>query len=102
MAGKRCVASPITYIDTAEGWLYLAAVLDMYARPIVGWSMADHMQATMVEQALLLALGRRLPDPGLLHHSDQGSQFTSNLIQSLLAKHHIQVSMSDVGNGYTN
>jgi len=92
----------ITYIDTDEGWLYLAAVLDMYARPIVGWSMADHMQATLVEQALLLALGRRLPDPGLLHHSDQGSQFTSNLIQSLLAKHHIQVSMSDVGNCYDN
>jgi transposase InsO family protein len=92
----------ITYIDTAEGWLYLAAVLDLYARPIVGWSMADHMQATLVEQALLMALGHRLPNPGLLHHSDQGSQFTSNLIQSLLAKHHIQVSMSDVGNCYDN
>jgi putative transposase len=92
----------ITYIETLEGWLYLAAVLDLYARPIVGWSMAAHMQATLVEQALLLALGQRLPDPGLLHHSDQGSQFTSHLIQSLLAEHGIRVSMSGVGNCYDN
>jgi transposase InsO family protein len=92
----------ITYIETLEGWLYLAAVLDLYARPIVGWSMAAHLQATLVEQALLLALGQRLPDPGLLHHSDQGSQYTSHLIQSLLAEHGIQVSMSGVGNCYDN
>ena len=92
----------ITYIETLEGWLYLAAVLDLYARPIVGWSMAPHLQAALVEQALLLALGQRLPDPGLLHHSDRGSQFTSHLIQSLLAEHGIQVSMSGVGNCYDN
>jgi len=92
----------ITYIDTLEGWLYLAGVLDLYARPIVGWAMDEHLEATLVEQALLMALGRRLPDPGLLHHSDQGSQYTSHLIQALLAKHHIQVSMSGVGNCYDN
>ena len=92
----------ITYIDTTQGWLYLALVMDLYARPIVGWSMATHMQAVLVEDALLLALGRRLPQPGLLHHSDQGSQYTSDLIQSLLAAHHIQVSMSGVGNCYDN
>ena len=92
----------ITYVDTAEGWLYLSLVMDLFARPIVGWSMAAHMQAVLVEDALLMALGRRLPDPGLLHHSDQGSQYTSELIQSLLAAHHIQVSMSGVGNCYDN
>jgi transposase InsO family protein len=92
----------ITYIDTLEGWLYLAGVLDLYARPIVGWAMDEHLEATLVERALLMALGHRLPDPGLLHHSDQGSQYTSHLIQSLLAKHHIQVSMSGVGNCYDN
>ena len=92
----------ITYIDTAEGWLYLALVMDLFARRIVGWAMADHMQAILVEDALKMALGRRLPDTDLLHHSDQGSQYTSSRVQSLLAAHHIQVSMSGVGNCYDN
>jgi putative transposase len=92
----------ITYIDTLEGWLYLAGVLDLYARPIVGWAMDEHLEASLVERALLVALGRRLPDPGLLHHSDQGSPYTSHLIQALLAKHEIQVSMRGVGNCYDN
>ncbi len=90
----------ITYIETLEGWLYLAAVLDLYARPIVGWSMDVYLDASLVEQALLMALGRRLPEPGLLHHSDRGSQYTSGLIQALLRKHHIQIGMSGVGNCY--
>jgi putative transposase len=94
--------SDITYIETNEGWLYLALVMDLFSRTIVGWSMAEHMQAELVEQALLMALGRRWPDAGLLHHSDQGSQYTSHLIQSLLATHHITVSMSGVGNCYDN
>lgn len=92
----------ITYVDTAEGWLYLALVMDLFARPIVGWSMAEHMRAVLVEDALKLAVGRRLPAPGLLHHSDQGGQYTSALVQSLLAAHHLEVSMSDVGNCYDN
>jgi putative transposase len=92
----------ITYVDTWEGWLYLALIMDLYARPIVGWSMADHLEATLVEQALLMALGRRLPEAGLVHHSDRGVQYTSHLIQSLLEKHHIQISMSGVGNCYDN
>ena len=92
----------ITYVDTAEGWLYLALVMDLFARPIVGWSMAEHMQAVLVEDALKMAVGRRLPAPGLLHHSDQGGQYTSWPVQSLLAAHHVQVSMSDVGNCYDN
>jgi len=92
----------LTYIDTFEGWLYLALVLDLFARPIVGWAMADHMRALLVEDALRMALGRRLPAPGLLHHSDQGSQYTSIQVQALLAAHHIEVSMSAVGNCYDN
>ena len=92
----------ITYIDTAEGWLYLAPVMDLFARSIVGWSMAAHMQAELVEDALKMAVGRRLPAPGLLHHSDQGVQFTSLLVQDFLAAHHIEVSMSGVGNCYDN
>jgi transposase InsO family protein len=92
----------ITYIDTAAGWLYLALVLDLFARRIVGWSMADHMRAELVEDALIMALGRRLPAPGLLHHSDQGGQYTSALVQSLLTTNHIEMSMSGVGNCHDN
>jgi putative transposase len=92
----------ITYIDTAEGWLYLALVMDLFARPIVGWSMATHLRAELVEDAFRMAVGRRLLVPGLLHHSDQGSQYTSAQIQSLLARHYIEVSMSGVGNCYDN
>ena len=64
----------ITYIRTGEGWLYLAAVQDAYSRQIVGWSMATHMRATLVVDGLKMALARRRPGPGLIHHSDQGSQ----------------------------
>lgn len=92
----------ISYIDTDEGWLYLAAVLDLYARPIVGWSMADHLRSELVEDALLMALGWRFPLDHLTHHSDRGSQYTSQLVRDLLDKHHIQVSMSGVGNCYDN
>jgi putative transposase len=92
----------ITYLETAEGWLYLAVVMDLFTRTIVGWSMADHLQATLVEQALLMAFGRRYPLGDLVHHSDRGSQYTSALIQALLADQHIQVSMSGVGNCYDN
>ncbi|MFC1960942.1 IS3 family transposase [Chloroflexota bacterium] len=92
----------ITYIATAEDWLYLALVMDLFSRFIVGWAMADHMPAELVEQALLMALGRRSPTDDLLCHSDQGSQYTSRLVQALLAVHNIQVSMSGVGNCYDN
>ena len=92
----------ITYVDTAEGWLYLALVLDLFSRGIVGWAMATHMEAVLVEDALKMALARRCPDPGLLHHSDQGSQYTSSIVQALLAARQIQASMSRVGNCYDN
>lgn len=92
----------ITYIDTDEGWLYLAAVLDLFSRAIVGCSMADHLRAELVEDALKMALGRRSLSTNLLHHSDQGSQYTSEVVQALLREHAIQVSMSGVGNCYDN
>lgn len=94
--------SDITYIETAEGWLYLASVLDLYSRKVVGWAMADHMEASLVEDALKMALQQRQPEAGLLHHSDQGRQYTSAAYQSRLANAHCQVSMSRVGNCYDN
>jgi transposase InsO family protein len=94
--------SDITYIETAEGWLYLAVVLDLFSRRIVGWAMADHMEASLVEAAWNMALAQRHPQTGLLHHSDQGRQYTSTTYQSALAASHCQVSMSRVGNCYDN
>ena len=84
----------ITYIPTREGWLYLAAVEDLYSRRVVGWSMADHLESRLVVDALELAVQRRLPDEGLLAHSDRGSQYASEHYQRLLAKHGITCSMS--------
>ena len=92
----------ITYIDTAEGWLYLALVLDLYSRMVVGWAMADHMETSLVADALAMALARRHPAAGFLHHSDQGSQYTSLAYQQTLAAHNCQVSMSRVANCYDN
>jgi putative transposase len=90
---ERWVAD-ITYIPTREGWLYLAAVEDLYARMVVGWSMADHLESRLVVDALEMAVQRRLPDAGLLAHSDRGSQYASEHYQRLLAKHGIACSMS--------
>jgi putative transposase len=84
----------ITYIPTREGWLYLAAVEDLYARRIVGWSMAEHLESRLVVDALEMAVQRRLPGEGLLGHSDRGSQYASTHYQLLLAKHGIVCSMS--------
>ncbi len=91
-----------THIPTAQGWLYLAAVLDVFSRQIVGWSMSERQQTALVEDALHMALARRCPQTGLLHHSDRGSQYASHDYQKLLAKEHIQVSMSRSGNCYDN
>jgi putative transposase len=84
----------ITYVPTREGWLYLAAVEDLYARRVVGWSMADHMDSRLVVDALEMAVQRRLPGAGLLAHSDRGSQYASDHYQLLLARHGIACSMS--------
>lgn len=92
----------ITYIDTYEGWLYLAAILDTYSRKVVGWSMSTSLHRKLVEDALEMSLGRRQIDGQLIHHSDQGSQYTSDDYLHLLAENRIQVSMSSVGNCYDN
>jgi putative transposase len=84
----------ITYIPTREGWLYLAAVEDLYSRRVVGWAMAEHMESRLAVDALAMAAQRRLPDEGLLAHSDRGSQYASEHYQRLLARHGITCSMS--------
>jgi putative transposase len=94
--------SDITYIETAEGGLYLASILDLFSRRVVGWAMADPMEASLVEDALKMALPQRQPEAGLLHHSDQGRQYTSVAYQNRLANAHCQVSMSRTGNCYDN
>jgi transposase InsO family protein len=92
----------ITYIPTAQGWLYLAAVMDLFSRRIVGWAMAAHCTEALVKQALQMALHQRRPPAGLLHHSDQGVQYTSTAYQALLAQHGLLVSLSHVGRCYDN
>lgn len=94
--------SDITYIDTAEGWLYLAVVMDLYSRRVVGWAMAEQMDAGLVEGAWQMALLNRQPPAGLLHHSDRGSQYTSETYRDQLADLECQVSMSRTGNCYDN
>jgi len=92
----------ITYIPTLEGWLYLAAILDLYTRRIVGWAMSERMTSDLTMAALKMAIYRRQPGPGLIHHSDQGSQYTDGAYQALLKDHGIQVSMNGVGSWYDN
>ena len=92
----------ITYIPTQEGWLYLAAMLDLYSRRIVGWAMSERMTETLTLRALRMALQQRRPASTLLHHSDQGRQYTSGSYQELLKNHAIQVSMNGVGTWYDN
>jgi putative transposase len=93
-AANEVWLADITYIPTREGWLYLAAVEDLYSRKVVGWSMAEHMESRLVVDALEMAVQRRLPDEGLLAHSDRGSQYASQHYQLLLARHGIACSMS--------
>lgn len=94
--------SDITYIDTSEGWLYLASVLDLYSRRVVGWAMAERMDTYLVDQALRMAWSTRRPSVGLLHHSDRGCQYTSDTYLSYLADLGCTVSMSRTGNCYDN
>jgi len=92
----------ITAIWTLEGWLYLAAVLDLHDRQLVGWAMADHMRTQLVLDALEMAVGRRQPERGLLHHSDRGSQYASHEYRGTLVRHGFQTSMSRKGNCWDN
>jgi transposase InsO family protein len=95
-------ATDITYIWTREGWLYLAVVIDLFARRVVGWAMAAHMRTELVLEALGMALGRRLPPAGLMHHSDRGSQYASGDYRKLLDRHGIVCSMSGKGACWDN
>lgn len=101
-APNRKWVSDFTYIETGEGWLYLAVVLDLFSRRVIGWAMSETMDATLVETALRMALLGRQPEAGLLHHSDQGSQYTSATYLNCLAAARSQLSMSRVGNCYDN
>lgn len=99
---NKAWVADITYIWTNEGWLYLAVVLDLYSRAVVGWSMSERMTRSLVIDAFILAAKRRDPPPGLIHHSDRGSQYASADFQRLLVKYGAICSMSRKANCWDN
>jgi putative transposase len=101
-APNRKWIADFTYIWTAEGWLYVAVVIDLFSRSVVGWSMSSSITAKLVTDALLMAIWRRGKPDALLHHSDQGSQYTSEQFQRLLVDHGVICSMSRSGNVWDN
>ena len=102
IAPNRKWVADITYIPTRQGWLYLAVVLDLFSRRIVGWSMSDIIDSALVQDALRMALLHRRPDAGLLHHSDRGVQYAAEGFQDLLAANKMICSMSRKGNCWDN
>jgi putative transposase len=98
----RVWAGDITYIPTWEGWLYLAVIIDLRSRRVVGWSMSQSMEQTLVLDALRMALSRRQPGRGVLHHSDRGSQYAAEAFQQLLHDHGMTCSMSRKGDCWDN
>jgi putative transposase len=102
VAPNVAYVSDITYIRTGAGWLYLAIVLDLFSRKVVGWAMAPSMPANLVCDALRMAIQQRRPPPGLIVHSDRGSQYASAQYQALLASHGFVCSMSRKGNCWDN
>ncbi len=101
-APNKVWVSDITYIWTREGWMYLAAILDLFSRRVVGWSIEPYVDRTLALDALGMALRTRRPEPGLLHHSDRGVQYASGDYQKLLAEHGIDCSMSRKGDCWDN
>jgi putative transposase len=99
---NRVYVGDITYIWTREGWLYLAIVLDLYSRRIVGWSMSNRMKTSLVVDALKMAIWRRKPGEGAIFHSDRGSQYCSKKFQKLLKSHKMRSSMSKKGDCWDN
>jgi transposase InsO family protein len=99
---NRVFAGDITYIATDEGWLYLAVVIDLWSRRVVGWSMSHRMTKELVNDALTMALAQRIPGDGVLYHTDRGSQYASDDHQYLLDRNHITCSMSRKGNCWDN
>jgi transposase InsO family protein len=102
MAPNRAWVSDITYIRTRSGWLYLAVVMDLFSRRVVGWAMAPHMQTSLIVAALKMAIQQRGPAAGLILHSDRGSQYASHEYQALLQAHGMTCSMSRKGNCWDN
>ncbi len=96
-APNRVWLADITYVATLEGWLYLAVVLDIFSRRIVGWAMSETMPQELTIAALEMAITNRRPEPGLVHHSDRGSQFAARAYRRLLARHGMLCSMSRKG-----
>lgn len=101
-APNRKWTCDITYVPTGQGWLYLAVVMDLFSRKIVGWSMREHMKSDLVREALEMALRTRRPPSGLLHHSDRGVQYACEEYRRLLSENEIERSMSRSGNCYDN
>lgn len=101
-APNRVWAGDLTYVWTTEGWLYLAVILDLYSRRVIGWAMGHRLTVDLAERALTMALANRTPMAGLLHHSDRGSQYAATSYQQLLAAHGVTVSMSRKGNCWDN
>ena len=101
-APNRKWVADLTYIPTAEGFVYLAAVMDLYSRRIVGWALSDSLESSIVLDALDQAIRTRLPEPGLLHHSDRGTQYASARHRTMLSDHGIECSMSRRGNCWDN
>jgi transposase InsO family protein len=101
-APNRVWASDITFIPTRQGWLYLAVLVDLYSRRVVGWAMSARPDSQLVLDALTMALTHRRPAAGLIHHSDQGIQYTSGVYQARLRANGVVPSMSRKGNCYDN
>ncbi len=95
-------AGDISYIWTNEGWLYLAVIIDLYSRRVIGWAVSNRMKRDLAIRALDMAVALRQPPKGCIHHTDRGSQYCSNDYQKLLTKHGFEVSMSGKGNCYDN
>jgi transposase InsO family protein len=98
----RVWAGDVTYLPTLEGWLYLAVLLDLHSRRVVGWAMSEHNDETLTLAALRMAIDQRQPEPGLVHHSDRGTTYASGTYQDELAKRGFVCSMSRKGNCWDN
>jgi putative transposase len=95
-------AGDITYIWTREGWLYLAVILDLHSRRVIGWAVSNRMKRDLAIRALNTAIAFRAPPKGCIHHTDRGSQYCSHDYQKILRQHYFKVSMSGKGNCYDN
>jgi transposase InsO family protein len=98
----RLWASDITYVRTDEGWLYLAAILDAHSRRVVGWSLADHLRTELALDALAMALDRRRPAPGLIHHSDRGTRYLAHAYAARPTEQHVRQSVGRPGTCWDN